>query len=138
MTRFWIRFWIRFGRIWCSVTRNTRRCFNVDTTSYRCWKKPLREKCPNTECFLVRSFLYLEYHIFLYLDWIRRFKSKTLYSFQIQENRDQKKSPFWTLFTQWTRCVYRDLCATDVYLTMKKYIIGITWYIINISTKFYS
>ena len=36
----------------------------------------LREKCPNTELFLVRIFLYL--------------RSKSLYSVQIQENTDQK------------------------------------------------
>ena len=40
--------------------------------------KTLREKCPNTEFFLVR--------IFLYSDWI-------------QENMDQKKLRIWTLFT---------------------------------------
>ena len=39
----------------------------------------LREKCPKTEFFLVR--------IFLYLDWI-------------QENTDQKKLRIWTFFTQ--------------------------------------
>ena len=38
----------------------------------------LREKCPNTELFLVC--------IFLYLDWIRI----SPYSIQIQENMDQK------------------------------------------------
>ena len=42
----------------------------------------LREKCPNTELFLV--------HIFLY-------------SVRIQENTDQKLLRIWTLFTQ---CVY--------------------------------
>ena len=40
----------------------------------------LREKCPNTELFLVR--------IFLYLDWI-------------QKNTDQKLLRIWTLFTQY-------------------------------------
>ena len=39
----------------------------------------LREKCQNTELFLVRSFLYL--------DWI-------------QENTDQKQLRIWTLFMQ--------------------------------------
>ena len=42
--------------------------------------RSLREKCPNTEFFLVR--------IFLYLDWM-------------QENTDQKKLHIWRLFTQW-------------------------------------
>ena len=48
------------------------------------WNK-LREKCPNTECFLVRIFLY---------------------SIRIQENRDQKKLQIWTLFTQRQHCYY--------------------------------
>ena len=48
------------------------------------------EKCLNTEIFLVR--------IFLHLDWIRRF---TPYSVRIRENTDQKKLRIWTLFTQW-------------------------------------
>ena len=39
----------------------------------------LREKCANTEFFLVR--------IFLYSDWIQKYK-------------DQKKLRIWTLFTQ--------------------------------------
>ena len=39
----------------------------------------LREKCPNTEFFLVRIFLY---------------------SVRIQENTDHKKLRIWTLFTQ--------------------------------------
>ena len=42
-------------------------------------KLTLREKCPNTEFFLVR--------IFPHSDWIR-------------ENMDQKKLRIWTLFTQ--------------------------------------
>ena len=40
----------------------------------------LREKCPNTEFFLVS--------IFLHSDWIN-------------ENTDQKELRIWTLFTQW-------------------------------------
>ena len=39
----------------------------------------LREKCPNTELFLVRIFLY---------------------SVRIQENTDQKQLRIWTHFTQ--------------------------------------
>ena len=42
--------------------------------------KALREKCPSTEFFLVR--------IFMYSDWI-------------QENTDQKKLHIWVLFIQW-------------------------------------
>ena len=41
---------------------------------------PLREKCPNTEFFMVC--------IILYSDWT-------------QEDTDQKKLRIWTLFTQW-------------------------------------
>ena len=41
---------------------------------------PLLEKCPNTELFLVRIFLY---------------------SVRIQENTDHKYLRIWTLFTQW-------------------------------------
>ena len=54
-------------------------------------KKSLREKCPNTDVFLVR--------IFLYSDWINLRKSP--YLVRIQENTDQKKLRIWTLFTQW-------------------------------------
>ena len=43
-------------------------------------RQTLHEKCPNTEFFLVRIFLY---------------------SVRIQENTDQKKLRIWTLFTQW-------------------------------------
>ena len=43
-------------------------------------KQTPREKCPNTEFFLVRIFLY---------------------SVQIQENTDKKKLRIWTLFKQW-------------------------------------
>ena len=49
---------------------------------------PLREKCANTEFFLVC--------IFPYLDWIR---SKSPYSVWMRENKDQKKPRIWTLFT---------------------------------------
>ena len=45
----------------------------------------LREKCPNTELFLVR--------IFRYSDWIRRF-TKSLYSIRIQENTTRNNSVF--------------------------------------------
>ena len=47
---------------------------------YSCFaKSPLREKCPNTEFFLVRIFVH---------------------SVRIQENADQKKLRLWTLLTQ--------------------------------------
>ena len=48
----------------------------------------LREKCPNTEFFLVPIFLY---------------------SVRIQENTDQKKLRIWTLFTQCNAYLKRDL-----------------------------
>ena len=56
----------------------------------------LREKCPNTEVFLVR--------IFLYSDWIRRDTEYLLlrispYSVRIKKNTDQKKLCIWTFFT---------------------------------------
>ena len=53
---------------------------------------PLREKCPNTELFLVR--------IFLFSDWI-------------QENTDQKKLRIWTLFTQ---CSYKLVSYEKCYI----------------------
>ena len=51
----------------------------------------LHEKCPNTEFFLVR--------IFLYSDWM-------------QENTDQRKLRLWILFTQ---CKFKTLCSKYVY-----------------------
>ena len=61
-------------------------------------KKSLREKCPNTEFFLVR--------IFPHSGWIRR----DSYSDLTRKNTDQKKLRIWTLFTQWIApCLYSDL-----------------------------
>ena len=52
----------------------------------------IREKCPSTEFILVRIFpIRTEYGDVL---------CKTLYSFQIRENRDQKKLHDCTIFTQ--------------------------------------
>ena len=53
---------------------------------------PLREKCSNTEFFLV--------WIFPNLDWIREIRSISPYSVQMQENTDQQKLRIWTLFTR--------------------------------------
>ena len=59
--------WVKVGELFDSVGQNMK--------SYTCKKQvsksnyPLREKCPNTELFLVRIFLY---------------------SVRIQENTDQK------------------------------------------------
>ena len=55
---------------------------------------PLREKCPNTEFFLVCIFrIWTEYG-----HWLR----KTPCSVQIRENIDQKKLSVWTFFAQCT------------------------------------
>ena len=51
----------------------------------------LREKCLNTEFFLVLIFLHSDYF------WDLRIKSP--YSVRIQKNTDQKKLSIWTLFT---------------------------------------
>ena len=60
-------------------------CYNINS------KIPLREKCPNTEFFLVR--------IFPHSDGIRTGISP--YSVRIRENTDRKKLGIWTLFKQW-------------------------------------
>ena len=52
----------------------------------------LREKCPNTELFLVR--------IFLYSDWI-------------QENTDQKKLRIWILLTQCQKVFLTNISEKD-------------------------
>ena len=57
----------------------------------------LGEKFLNTEFFLVR--------IFLYLDWIKKFTLKSPHSFQIWENMDQKKLSVCTIFTQCLRMI---------------------------------
>ena len=49
----------------------------------------LSEKCPNTEFFLVR--------IFLYRTEYGDLGSKSPYSVRIQENTDQKKLRTWTI-----------------------------------------
>ena len=59
-------------------------------------KELLREKCPNTELFLVR--------IFPHLGWIRtRNYSVSPYSAQMWGNTDQKWLRIWTVFTQWVK-----------------------------------
>ena len=57
-------------------------------------KDSLRQKCPKTEFFLVRSFPHS--------DWIRRDTSHPD-SDRMRENTDQKKLCIWTLFTLWLR-----------------------------------
>ena len=76
---------------WKNKARNRKKCQYSDVRAVFWWallwhyhppfwtgkKQARHEKCPNTEFFLVR--------IFLYLDWI-------------QENTDQKKLRIWILF----------------------------------------
>ena len=61
-------------------------------TGYILWISTfaLREKCPNTEFFMV--------HIFLYLNWIGDLRSRSPYSVRMQENTDLKKTVFWHSF----------------------------------------
>ena len=62
--------------------------------------KPLREKCRNTEFFLVRIFrIWTEYEEILHI---------SPYSVQMQENMDQKKLRIWTLFTLRTFHISRE------------------------------
>ena len=58
-------------------------------------KTLLREKCPNTEFFLILIFLY---------------------SVRIQENTDQIKLRIWTPFTQYDRPNLQSCMALDVEL----------------------
>ena len=53
----------------------------------------LREKCPNTEFFLIR--------IFPHLTEYGEIRNISPYSAQMWENTDHKKIRIWTLFTQW-------------------------------------
>ena len=79
--------WLRMvldGREWFQVVSGGFGWFAVlvNTALYSCGITNyliLREKCPNTQFFLVRIFLY---------------------SVRIQENTDQKKLRIWALFTQ--------------------------------------
>ena len=67
----------------------------------------LREKCLNTEFFLVC--------IFLYSDWIRNLPHKSPYSVWMQGNTDQKKFRIWTLFMQ---CIYFYLSPSSIVLRL--------------------
>ena len=62
----------------------------------------LREKCPNTEFFLVR--------IFPHSDWIRRDTPYLSYAARMRENTDQKKLRIRSLFMQ---CHFQNL-VTDL------------------------
>ena len=59
--------------------KNGLKLLRIHTKMIVLFNLALPEKCPNTEFFLVRIFLY---------------------SVQIQENADQEKLRIWTLFTQ--------------------------------------
>ena len=65
----------------------------------------LREKCPNTEFFLVR--------IFLYSGWI-------------QENKDQKKLRLWTLFMQFV-CIGTVVGSYEQQIIFHRATIEIHW-----------
>ena len=62
--------------------------------------KTLTQKCPNTEFFLVRIFMY---------------------SVRVQENTDQRKVRIWTLFTQWNYVKERNHCISLLKKTKKEY-----------------
>ena len=75
----------------------------------------LREKCPNTEFFLVRIFPYSDwirrdteylsvFSLSPYSVWIREILRISPYSVWKRENTDQKKLRIWTPFTQ---CYFR-------------------------------
>ena len=68
-----------------------------------CEQLPLRERCSNTEFFLVRIFLY---------------------SVQIRENTDQKKLRIWTLFyAVYLCCLDPEVCSNGftIQMTLKLY-----------------
>ena len=106
----------------CSSPRSASAFVN-DQVNIFCYNSQ-PEKCPYTEFFLVR--------IFLYSDWIRRFdsiRSKPPYSKRMQENLDQKKLRIWTLFTQWTfKILYIDnvyfLC---VFVYLRRTNVALVW-----------
>ena len=85
----------------------------------------LREKCPDTDFFLV--------HIFPHLDWIR---SISLYSVQMRENTDQKKLCIWTLFMQWQELIFFS-CYLSLFLPWNFHISNwfFTWVEVNLEEK---
>ena len=80
-----------FFGIWNFVFSHIEFCFSYHDFCLSYLEFSLREKCPNTEFFLVR--------IFPYSDWIRG-DSISPYSVRIHENTYQKKLRIWTLYTQ--------------------------------------
>ena len=83
----------------------------------------LREKCPNTEFFLVR--------IFSLSDWIRR-DTEILrispHSVRMRENTGQLKLRIWTLFTQWF--FQKTICLRKIIdLIRWNHMMPIFWYI---------
>ena len=83
----------------------TGKILKIDTSIYMYWYEShtllsLREKCPNTELFLAR--------IFLYLDWIRTvfgLKTESPSSVRIQEQRTRNNS----VFEHFSSSVFKDL-----------------------------
>ena len=76
-----------------------------DTINHNLLRATLHEKCPNTELFLDRIFLY---------------------SARIQENTDQKKLRIWTLFTQCFGRIYGHIMYNfSVSLIALKYMHGL-------------
>ena len=74
----------------CSCNPNVLSKFGRRSDNGWCKvNQTLREKCPNTEFFVVR--------IFPCSGWIRRFTYS--YSAQVRENTDQKKLLIWAIFT---------------------------------------
>ena len=76
-----LKFWIKLDN-----SRSSKSSLKVIRNA----QKPLREKCSNTEFFLV--------FLFLYSNWIQ----------ENTENTDKKKLRIWKLFMQWTFCEGRN------------------------------
>ena len=81
---------------------NVLREYKMKMYNFECSCKPmvlfytrwtLSKNCPSRKFFLVCTFSHL--------DWIRKLRTKSPWSFQMQENTDQKKLRIWTFFTQW-------------------------------------
>ena len=85
---------------------------NIKAISQIC---SLHEKCPNTEFFLVR--------IFLYFDWIRRFSVNLRILSECRKIRTRKNSDFWTLLTQ---CFLK---WSNSKIRMKS--VALIWYLCN-------
>ena len=97
LLKHWVKVCHQWSKNWfvcsnCTLVWQNKTCLRCSKCR-NANKKTLREKCPNTEFFLVR--------VFPLSDWIWRDTSISPYSVQIRENTNQKKLCIWTLFTQW-------------------------------------